>query len=54
MDGLIGMYLLVCPLVFLGGFVDSMAGGGGLLTLPAHMVAGVPGHLPAGTNKAVS
>ena len=24
--------LIVCPLVFLGGFVDSIAGGGGLIT----------------------
>lgn len=54
MDGLIGMYLIVCPLVFLGGFVDSMAGGGGLITLPAYMMAGVPVHFAAGTNKVVN
>ncbi|NLG57836.1 MAG: sulfite exporter TauE/SafE family protein, partial [Clostridiales bacterium] len=28
-------YLIVLPLVFLGGFIDSIAGGGGLITLPA-------------------
>ena len=32
-------YLIVCPLVFLGGFVDAVAGGGGLISLPAYMLA---------------
>ena len=27
-------YLIVCPLVFLAGLVDSIAGGGGLISLP--------------------
>ena len=27
--------LIVCPLVFLGGLIDAVAGGGGLITLPA-------------------
>lgn len=44
-------YLIVCPLVFLGGFVDSIAGGGGLITLPAYMVAGLPAHNALATNK---
>jgi len=43
--------LIVCPLVFLGGFVDSIAGGGGLISLPAYMIAGLPVHLAIGTNK---
>ena len=30
MHELLKMYLIVCPLIFLGGFVDSVAGGGGL------------------------
>ena len=47
-------YLIVCPLIFLGGFVDSMAGGGGLITLPAYLMAGVPVHFAAGTNKVVN
>ena len=29
------MYLIVCPLVFLAGLIDSVAGGGGLISLPA-------------------
>ncbi len=42
---------LVCPLVFLAGFVDSIAGGGGLISLPAYLAAGLPVHIAAGTNK---
>lgn len=47
-------YLIICPLVFLGGFIDSVAGGGGLITLPAYLMAGLPVHLAAGTNKVVA
>lgn len=54
MDELLKMCLIVCPLIFLGGFVDSVAGGGGLITLPAYMMAGVPVHFAAGTNKVVN
>lgn len=43
--------LIVCPLVFLGGLVDAIAGGGGLITLPGYLLAGVPPHLAIGTNK---
>ena len=31
--------LIVCPLVFLGGLIDAVAGGGGLITLPAYLLA---------------
>ena len=44
-------YLIVCPLVFLAGFIDSIAGGGGLISLPAFLIAGVPPHMALGTNK---
>lgn len=44
-------FLIVCPLVFLAGFVDSIAGGGGLISLPAYMLAGFPVHFAIGTNK---
>lgn len=47
-------YLIVCPLVFLAGFVDSIAGGGGLISLPAYIIAGVPTHFAIGTNKMAS
>lgn len=43
--------LLVCPLVFLSGFVDAIAGGGGIISLPAYMLAGIPAHMALGTNK---
>ena len=46
--------LIVCPLVFLAGFVDSVAGGGGIISLPAYLMAGIPAHLAAGTNKVVN
>lgn len=39
------------PLVFLAGFIDSIAGGGGLISLPAYVFAGIPIHLAMGTNK---
>lgn len=45
------VYLIVCPLVFLAGFVDSIAGGGGLISLPAYMLSGLPAHYVLGTNK---
>ena len=54
MPELLKMYLIICPLIFLGSFVDSVAGGGGLITLPAYMMAGVPVHFAAGTNKVVA
>lgn len=44
-------YLIVCPLVFLAGLIDSVAGGGGLISLPAYYLAGLPPVLAAGTNK---
>ncbi len=33
------------------GFVDSIAGGGGMITLPALLAAGLPPHFALGTNK---
>jgi len=38
-------------LVFLGGFVDSIAGGGGLISLPAYILTGMPIHMALGSNK---
>ncbi|MBR2484543.1 MAG: TSUP family transporter [Oscillospiraceae bacterium] len=46
--------LIVCPLVFLATFVDAVAGGGGLISIPAYMLAGVPTHMALGTNKVVN
>lgn len=46
--------LIVCPLVLLAGFVDSVAGGGGLISLPAYLFCGLPPHIASGTNKVVN
>ncbi len=44
--------LAVLALVaFVAGFIDAIAGGGGLLTIPALLTAGLPPHLVLGTNK---
>ena len=44
-------FFIVCPLVFLAGFVDSIGGGGGLISLPAYLLAGLPTHMAIATNK---
>ena len=44
-------FFIVCPLAFIAGFVDSIAGGGGLISLPAFFFAGLPVHTAIGTNK---
>jgi len=45
------MFLIVCPMLFLAGFVDAIGGGGGLISLPAYMLAGLPIHQTIATNK---
>ncbi len=53
------MLFPVSPLAFVlltlaaavAGFVDSIAGGGGIITIPALLAAGLPPHLALGTNK---
>lgn len=42
---------LLCAVAFFAGFIDAIAGGGGLLTVPALLTAGLPPHLVLGTNK---
>ena len=44
-------FLIVCPLLFLAGFVDAIGGGGGLISLPAYLLAGLPMHQAIATNK---
>jgi uncharacterized membrane protein YfcA len=46
--------LIICPLIFLSGFVDSIAGGGGLISLPTYHIAGFSPHFALGTNKFAS
>jgi len=43
------LWLLLAGL--LAGFVDAIAGGGGIISLPALLATGMPPHLALGTNK---
>jgi len=42
---------LLYPLIFLSGFVDAIAGGGGIISLTSYLAVGLPAHLALGTNK---
>lgn len=44
-------YLIVCPMAFFAGIVDAIAGGGGLISFPAFVLAGLPVHTAIATNK---
>lgn len=44
-------YLIVLPMVFLAALVDSIGGGGGLISLPAYTLAGLDYGLASGCNK---
>lgn len=43
--------LLLGLAALFAGMIDSVAGGGGLISLPALLAAGLPAHLALGTNK---
>ena len=43
--------LIICPLVFAASLLDAVAGGGGLVSLPAYLIAGLPPHNAIATNK---
>ena len=45
------MYLIVLPMVFLASTVDAIAGGGGLISLPAYSLAGLNYDFASGNNK---
>lgn len=44
-------YMILFFVAIFSGFVDSIAGGGSLITLPALMACGIPPHLAVTTNK---
>ncbi|MBE6936699.1 MAG: sulfite exporter TauE/SafE family protein [Ruminococcaceae bacterium] len=43
--------LLIGCGVFLASFIDAIGGGGGLISVPAYLLAGLPAHYALGTNK---
>lgn len=43
--------LFLMAAAFFAGFIDSVAGGGGLVSLPATLLAGIPPQLALGTGK---
>ncbi len=44
-------YVIFLGAGFLAGFVDSIAGGGGIITVPVLMASGLPPHIALATNK---
>ncbi|QAT40684.1 TSUP family transporter [Clostridium sp. JN-9] len=44
-------FIFVCAAGFFAAIVDSIAGGGGLISLPAFLLVGVSPHYALGTNK---
>ena len=44
-------FLIICPLLFLAGMIDAIGGGGGLISIPAYLIAGLPPHTAIATNK---
>ncbi len=53
MDVVLDLNLLItlCSVGFLAGLIDAIAGGGGMLTVPTLLTAGLPPHVALGTNK---
>ena len=45
------MILIVAVGVFLASFMDAIAGGGGIISIPTYLLAGLPVHMALGTNK---
>lgn len=45
---------IIIPTIFLAGFVDSIAGGGGIISMSGFMMTGLPMHYIIGTNKTQS
>ncbi|MDO5718118.1 MAG: TSUP family transporter [Tissierellia bacterium] len=44
-------WLFLLPAAFMAAFVDAVAGGGGIISIPSFMIAGFPTHIALGTNK---
>lgn len=54
MDIQVWQYVAVFLLIGFAGFIDSIAGGGGLISVPTYLALGMPAELILGTNKCVS
>jgi uncharacterized membrane protein YfcA len=46
--------IMLCAAVFFGGFIDSIAGGGGCISLPAYLLTGLPPQTAFACNKTSS
>ena len=44
-------FLIVCPMLFLAGLADAIGVVGGLISMPAYLLAGLPIHNAIATNK---
>ncbi|MBO4419305.1 MAG: TSUP family transporter [Oscillospiraceae bacterium] len=47
----IWVVLLISFGVFVASFVDAIGGGGGIISVPVYLMAGLPAHFALGTNK---
>lgn len=45
------MLVILALVAFAAGFIDAVAGGGGMLTVPTLLSLGLPPHIALGTNK---
>ena len=54
MDVTLSIILICCAAFFIAGLIDSIAGGGGLITVPSLLLCGVPAHFALGTGKLAS
>ncbi|QLB13453.1 hypothetical protein EV697_103168 [Bisgaardia hudsonensis] len=45
------IFIFLFIVAFVAGFIDAIAGGGGLITIPALLMVGLPPALALGTNK---
>lgn len=50
-DLTVQMAVIVVVGVFLASFMDAIAGGGGIISVPTYLLAGLPMHYALGTNK---
>lgn len=53
-ESYLGTLCFLCPVIFVAMFIDSIAGGGGIITVPAYLLSGLPITTAYGTNKFVA